>query len=472
MTVHLSKTLCAAISSVAVVTAATTAIAEGERHISNGDLGGSTPTRDSFLPQKSTDPSNPNTVGMHFIRSPAEHDRMKQNPGKTLRNLSFTNDIDRSHGTETFDASTELGILNDEAIISKEQMIGTDRELVDSMCDGYHPRIDSNVNFRSIVDRCLDSNDCQYGKMVCWNTSGVKDMSNAFEDRSTFNEPIGNWDTSAVTDMSNMFRGASSFNQPLDNFDTSSVTSMKFMFGNAKAFDQSIGNWDTSSVNDMSWMFRGAHKFNMRVGVWDTSAATDTSWMFSGAESFNQPIGGWITTSITAMDNMFDDAKAFNQPLKFWTTTSVKDMRWMFYAAEAFNQDISAWETKSVTDMSWMFNKASAFNQPLNSWDISSVTTMHHMFYDSSAFNQCLSTWATKTGSVDHTDGMFEGTSCPFTEDPKTGTGPWCQDITADGQCESSLSIGKAISDPSSGTALSSLGTISALLVFTPMFFL
>ena len=98
-------------------------------------------------------------------------------------------------------------------------------------------------------------NDSQYGDITKWCTGAVTDMSNAFFDRTTFNEDISGWDTSEVRGMNSMFEEATNFNRPIGSWDTSNVTDMGDMFYDATSFNQPIGSWDTSRVIDMDYMF-------------------------------------------------------------------------------------------------------------------------------------------------------------------------------------------------------------------------
>ena len=91
-------------------------------------------------------------------------------------------------------------------------------------------------NFYTAINTCLSTNpedglcsDSEYGLMPDWDVSQVTDMSDAFEDKNTFNGDISAWDTSSVTNMSDMFSN-SPFNQPIGNWDTSSVTIMSICF--------------------------------------------------------------------------------------------------------------------------------------------------------------------------------------------------------------------------------------------------
>merc|ERR1719240_684321 len=76
----------------------------------------------------------------------------------------------------------------------------------------------TNSNIRTAVDAWLanpTAAEATYGHISTWETGGVTDMEELFEDASSFNEDIGEWDISGVTTMEDMFRGASAFDQDL-----------------------------------------------------------------------------------------------------------------------------------------------------------------------------------------------------------------------------------------------------------------
>ena len=77
----------------------------------------------------------------------------------------------------------------------------------------------TDSNIRTAVDAWLanpTAAEATYGHISTWETGGVTDMEELFEDASSFNEDIGEWDISGVTTMEDMFRGASAFDQDLD----------------------------------------------------------------------------------------------------------------------------------------------------------------------------------------------------------------------------------------------------------------
>ena len=251
----------------------------------------------------------------------------------------------------------------------------------------------TNDNFQDAIATCLSTNpvnglctSSEYGAMPDWDVSQVTDMSNAFNDRDTFNADITAWDVSNVTAMVAMFRSAIAFNQPIGDWDTSSVTLMSLMFDGASSFDQDI-NTKQVEVED-----------GENYTAWNVSNVTNMNAMFADASSFNQPIGDWDTSSVTDMYAMFYKASSFNQPIGDWNVSNVTNMYAMFRSATAFNQDISAWDTSSVINMSYMFYDAPAFNGDIGNWDVSKVTDMLAMF-DSSAlsthnYDRILNNWS------------------------------------------------------------------------------
>ncbi len=247
-------------------------------------------------------------------------------------------------------------------------------------------------------------------------TSDITDMSNLFENQTTFNADISSWDVSSVVDMSSMFAGATSFNQDIGSWNVSSVTVMDKMFYEANTFNQPIGSWDVSAVTSMNQMFHKANTFNQLIGSWNVGAVTDMFEMFHEAGTFNQDISSWDVSSVTDMYAMFHEARTFNQDISSWDVSSVTDMINMFtftdfnqpignwdvssvtrlagtFSASPFNQDISEWDVSAVTNMNGVFGANSSFNQDISSWDVSSVVDMSSMFAGATSFNQDIGSW-------------------------------------------------------------------------------
>ena len=244
---------------------------------------------------------------------------------------------------------------------------------------GYAQTAITDANIRQAVSDWVSAPafaEATYGAISTWDVSQVTDMSQLFEDKTTFNDDISNWDVSNVTNMSNMFDTASSFNQDIGAWDVSNVTTMSAMFWEAKYFNQDISEWDTSSVTNMHSMFSGASSFSQDINTkevtinqvvytaWDVSSVVDMGGMFTAANSFNQDIGAWDVSSVIGMGGMFA-ATSFNQDISSWDVSSVKYLGGMFINASSFNQDIGSWDVSSIGEtgnymaaisMNYMFN--------------------------------------------------------------------------------------------------------------------
>jgi surface protein len=310
----------------------------------------------------------------------------------------------------------------------------------------------TNANFNTARDLWFSdqaSAIATYGHIKDWNVTGVTDMSNAFNGKTTFDENITGWDVSNVTNMHSMFRGASAFNQPIGDWNVSSVTNMDWLFEGAINFNQDIGNWDTSSVLQMRSVFLGATSFNHDIGDWNTSAVTIMWRMFQGASAFNQDLSDWNISSVTDMTSIFLNASALsnankglihssfssnpNWPydwsahvpapasltnanfqtavnlwcsdkatafatyghIKDWNVTGVTAMQNAFENRDSFDENISGWDVSNVTNMHGMFKSASSFNQDIGGWNVSSVTNMYRIFHYASSFNQPIGDWNT-----------------------------------------------------------------------------
>ena len=177
----------------------------------------------------------------------------------------------------------------------------------------------------------------------------VTDMSELFDNNTSFNIDIGFWDTSSVTNMKYMFREARAFNQDISSWDTSSVTDMNSMFmggdeNNPTTFNQDIGSWDTSNITDFNSMFAYS-VFNQDIGSWDTSKIINMYGMFAYS-NFNQDIGNWNTSSVTSMGYMFKDASAFNQNLIEWCVPNFQNQPTDFSTNSSMNYlNLPQWGT-------------------------------------------------------------------------------------------------------------------------------
>ena len=108
----------------------------------------------------------------------------------------------------------------------------------------------------SAIEKHLSGNDSYYGTPDTWDTSLITDMSDLFENDTTFNHDISNWDVSNVTNFSNMFHGATAFNYDVSDWDVSSGTDFTNMFTNT------AGTYDNVSVNNK---FPGTYWKNSNV---------------------------------------------------------------------------------------------------------------------------------------------------------------------------------------------------------------
>ena len=145
-----------------------------------------------------------------------------------------------------------------------------------------------------------DLKDKQIGQ---WDVHEVTNMSELFDGRSSFNEPLNDWNVSNVTNMNRMFNGCHHFNQELNNWIVSRVTNMGRMFVFCLNFNKPLNNWDVSRVTDMSSMFMGCYRFNQELDNWNVSNVLDMSMMFKNTGAFNKPLNNW---TINPEANTFD----------------------------------------------------------------------------------------------------------------------------------------------------------------------
>ena len=109
----------------------------------------------------------------------------------------------------------------------------------------------SKVQLQDAVNLWISDNALAistYGQINTWDVSAITDMSNLFQDKTTFNSDISNWNVSNVTNMTNMFQLATAFNSPINNWDVRKVTNISRMFNYASSFQQPLNLWDLNAL--------------------------------------------------------------------------------------------------------------------------------------------------------------------------------------------------------------------------------
>jgi surface protein len=106
---------------------------------------------------------------------------------------------------------------------------------------------------------------------------------------TSFNQPLNSWNTSGVTNMANMFQNASSFNQPLDTWDVSKVTAMTSMFNGASAFNQDLSSRKISAIagTNMTTFLTNSnlstYNYNALLDAWVNFTGTKTGITFGAS---------------------------------------------------------------------------------------------------------------------------------------------------------------------------------------------
>ena len=110
-----------------------------------------------------------------------------------------------------------------------------------------------------------------YGQINTWDTSLIKDMSNLFEDKETFNENIGNWDVSNVNNMLNMLDNSGlsvdNYNLTLNGW-ASQIVQQNITLGAEGLKYSSVGETGREIlINDYKWDIKGDSDNNSIITI-------------------------------------------------------------------------------------------------------------------------------------------------------------------------------------------------------------
>jgi len=292
--------------------------------------------------------------------------------------------------------------------------------------NGRHRKI-PRENFQEYVDECLRespiSGECtdfaakkKIGTMREWDTSLIKDMGKAFENRVEFDGDLSAWDVSAVENFHWMFFNCREFNGDVRKWETKNARDMSGMFYNATKFTRKIGEWDTSQVTSMHAMFQFAKAFNKNILDWDTKKVTNSANMFKNATDFYKKFQCPFDSSVPsecvckACVSQEEFSQAVDECLKIaawcncdnaphgaihlWDVSKVTDMNGAFENREKFGDGgISNWDVSAVTKMDNMFRNTVLFNGDISKWNVKNVQSMYRMFKNAKAFDQDIRGW-------------------------------------------------------------------------------
>jgi surface protein len=106
-----------------------------------------------------------------------------------------------------------------------------------------------NITFTVVNLETLKFEISQEGDVSTLVTSLVTDMSELFNDNTTFNQDISSWDTSNVTNMESMFAGATSFNQDISSWSVDGVTDCAIFSVNSSLTEANTPNFTNCDPN-------------------------------------------------------------------------------------------------------------------------------------------------------------------------------------------------------------------------------
>lgn len=185
-----------------------------------------------------------------------------------------------------------------------------------------------------------------------------------------FNDPnVVDWDVSKLTSVEGAFQEATSFNQPIGNWKLTLITSLRSFLDGASAFNQNLNDLDVSKITDLINTFSRAVVYNQPMNKWDVSKVVNFTNLFSGARRFNQDLNDWVTSSALYLSSAFQDAVAYNQPMNKWDVSKAFAFTGMFFGATNFSQDLSGWCVSLVATQPTNFSNRSALtNAQLPVW--------------------------------------------------------------------------------------------------------